>query len=262
MIDILKPLREYKAGANLLAGRTILVAGADTDLGEAVASSLATHAATVILLGKKRKRLEQVYDRIEGSAAPQPALMPINLTKASAESYEQLAETLNSEFGRLDGIAHCDMEIGILSPLELYDLPVFADVMQANVNAPYLLTRTCMALLRKSADASIVFTSSEAGREGKPFWGAYGISCFAIEGMMQTWAQELQGEARIRVNSLATGPIRTAQRAKAYPGEDPSTLPPPDEVVAAYIYLLGPESTNVTGQALHAQQPPPGPGIV
>ncbi len=255
MLDSNNTLREYKADTNLLDGRTILVTGADTDLGEAVVEALAAHRATVILLGSKRKRLEEIYDRIEGTGAPQPALIPINLTKASAESYEQLAETLGNEFVSLDGIAHCEMQIGMLSPLELYDLPIFAEVMQANVNAPYLLTRTCMFLLRKSDDASIVFTSSEAGRKGKPYWGAYGIACFAIEGMMQTWAAELSGETAIRVNSLATGPIRTTLRAKAYPGEDPTTLLAPDEIVAAYLYLLGPESEGLTGRALHAQQP-------
>jgi NAD(P)-dependent dehydrogenase (short-subunit alcohol dehydrogenase family) len=254
MLDPHKPLRTYEAGPNLLDGRVLLVTGADTDLGETVAEVLAAHHATVVLLGNRRKRLEQIYDRIEASGAPQPALMPFNLVKASAEAYEQLADTLKSEFGLLDGIAHCEMEIGMLSPLELYDLPIFADVMQANVNAPYLLTRTCLQLLKKSDDASIVFTSSEAGREGKPYWGAYGIACFAVEGMMQTWAAELAGETAIRVNSLATGPIRTTLRAKAYPGEDPTKLLAPDEIVAAYLYLLGPESQGLTGRALHAQQ--------
>lgn len=256
MMDSHKPLREYKADASLLNGRTILVTGADSDLGETVVTALAAHGATVVLLGSNRKRLEEIYDRIVSSGAPQPALIPINLTTASAESYEQLAETLGNEFGCLDGIAHCEIEIGMLSPLELYDLPSFAEVMQANVNAPYLLTRTCMFLLRKSDDASIVFTSSDAGRKGKPFWGAYGIACFAIEGMMQTWAAELEGETTIRMNSLATGPIRTTLRAKAYPGEDPTKLLAPDEIVAAYLYLLGPESAGLTGQALHAQQSP------
>lgn len=255
MLDSHKPLRTYEASPKLLDARVLLVTGADTDLGETVAEALAAHHATVVLLGSRRKRLEELYDRIEASSAPQPALMPFNLVKASAEAYEQLVETLKNEFGVLDGIAHCEMEIGMLSPLELYDLPIFAEVMQANVNAPYLLTRTCLELLKKSDDASIVFTSSEAGREGKPYWGAYGIACFAIEGMMQTWASELAGDTAIRVNSLAAGPIRTTLRAKAYPGEDPTELLTPDEIVAAYLYLLGPESKDLTGRALHAQQP-------
>ncbi|MFV1996794.1 MAG: SDR family NAD(P)-dependent oxidoreductase [Acidiferrobacterales bacterium] len=255
MLDSHKPLHAYKASLKLLDGRVILVTGADTDLGETVAEALAAHHATVVLLGNRRKRLEETYDRIEAGGAPQPALMPINLIKASADAYEQLADTLGSEFGLLDGIAHCGMEVSLLSPLELFDLPIFAEVMQANVTAPYLLTRTCLGLLKESHDASIVFTSSEVGREGKPYWGAYGIACFAIEGMMQIWAAELAGETGIRVNSLATGPIRTTSRAKIYPGEDPTKLLTPEEIVAAYLYLLGPESKDITGRALHAQQP-------
>lgn len=256
MLDSNKPLRSYRADSNLLDGRVILITGADTDLGETVSEALAAHGATIILLGSKRKRLEEVYDRITGNGSPEPALIPLNLTKASAEAYEQLVETLTSEFGSLDGLAHCDMEIGMLSPLELYDLPIFAEVIQANVNAPYLLTRTCLGLLKKSPDASIVFTSSEAGREGKPYWGAYGIACFAIEGMMQTWAAELSDETAIRVNSLVTGPIRTTLRAKAYPGEDPTQLLAPDDIVGAYLYLMGPDSKGITGNAFHAQKAP------
>lgn len=256
MLDSNKPLRSYYADNDLLDGRVMLVTGADTDLGESVAEALAAHGATIILLGNKRKRLEEIYDRIVSSGAAEPALIPLNLSKASAEAYEQLTETLTSEFGSLDGIAHCDIEIGMLSPLELYDLPIFTKVMQANLNAPYLLTRTCLGLMRKSPDASIVFTSSEAGRIGKPYWGAYGIACFAIEGMMQTWAAELSDETVIRVNSLATGPIRTTLRAKAYPGEDPAQLLAPDEVVGAYLYLMGPDSKGITGKAFHAQKAP------
>lgn len=255
------PLYDYQADKDLLKDRIILVTGADTDLGETVATSCAEHGATVILLGGGQRRLEAVYDKIEQSGAPQPALMPIKLTRASEQSFIQLTETLESEFGRLDGLAHCDIDIGVLSPLSLYDLPTFSRVMAANVNAPYLLTRSCLGLLNKSDNASIVFTSSEAGRVGKPFWGAYGIACFAIEGMMQTWAAELADESPIRANSLATGPIRTTLRARAYPGEDPNTLKTPDEIMGAYLFLLGRDSQRLNGQSLHAQEPLPSEAV-
>ena len=251
------PLSQYQPEKHLLNSRIILVTGADTDLGETVATSCAAHGATVILLGASRRKLESLYDKIEQSGAPQPALIPVNLTKANEDSYVQLTETLTNEFDRLDGLVHCDIDIGVLSPLNLYDLPTFSRVLAANVNAPYLLTRACLELLNKSDSASIVFTSSEAGRTGKPFWGAYGIACFAIEGMMQTWSAELVDDTSIRANSLVTGPIRTTLRARAYPGEDPNSLPIPDEIMGAYLFLLGPESDNVTGQALHAQEPIP-----
>jgi NAD(P)-dependent dehydrogenase (short-subunit alcohol dehydrogenase family) len=251
------PLYQYQAKNDLLKNRTILVSGADTDLGETVATSCADHGATVVLLGSGRRRLETLYDKIEQSGAAQPALVPLNLTRASEDSFIQLTETLTSEFGRLDGLAHCDIDIGVLSPLALYDLPTFSRVMTANINAPYLLTRACLGLLSQSDSASIVFTSSEAGRTGKPFWGAYGIACFAIEGMMQTWAAELADDTPIRANSLATGPIRTTLRARAYPGEDPNSLMTPDEIMGAYLFLLGPDSEAITGQSLHAQEPLP-----
>lgn len=251
------PLYRYQPKINLLDSRIILVTGADTDLGETVAMSCATHGATVVLLGSGRRKLEDLYDRIEESGAPQPALIPLNLARANEDSFLQLTEILTGEFGRLDGLVHCDIDIGVLSPLNLYDLPTFSRVLAANVNAPYLITRACLGLLTKSDDASIVFTSSEAGRTGKPFWGAYGIACFAIEGMMQTWAAELEGDTHVRVNSLATGPIRTTLRARAYPGEDPNSLMIPDKIMGAYLYLLGPDSKDISGLALHAQEPMP-----
>lgn len=255
--DSTTPLYQYQARNDLLQDRIILVSGADTDLGETVATSCAAHGATVILLGAGRRRLEALYDNIEQSGAPQPALIPVDLTKASEESFIQLTETLTSEFGRLDGLAHCDIDIGVLSPLALYDLPTFSRVMTANINVPYLLTRACLGLLNQSDSASIIFTSSEAGRTGKPFWGAYGIACFAIEGMMQTWAAELAGDMPIRANSLATGPIRTTLRARAYPGEDPNSLMTPDEIMGAYLFLLGADSRQLNGLSLHAQEPLP-----
>jgi NAD(P)-dependent dehydrogenase (short-subunit alcohol dehydrogenase family) len=126
--------------------------------------------------------------------------------------------------------------------------------MQVNVNAAFYLTRALMPLLRESDDASVLFTSSSVGRKGRAFWGAYAVSKFATEGMMQVLADELENVSRIRVNSINPGATRTRMRALAYPAEDASILKTPEQIVPAYLYLLGPASTGVTGQALDAQQ--------
>ncbi len=140
-----------------------------------------------------------------------------------------------------------------LSRLDDYELQAWNQVMQINLTAPFLLTQACLPLLRLSVDASVLFTSDTVGRRGKAYWGAYGVSKFGVEGMMQILAEELKDSAKIRVNSIDPGPVRTDLRVKVYPGIDPSTWAMPDEVVNPYLYLLGPDSKGVTGQAFQAQ---------
>lgn len=243
----------YTPAPDLLAARTILVTGAGDGIGRAAALALAEHGASVILLGRTASKLEKVYDEIERRGWPQAAYLPLDLAQATVAHYEQVALIIEKEFGRLDGLLHNAGDAGTLTPVELYGSEMWYRVLQVNLNAAWLLTRACMPLLRKSADASVVFTTAEVGRAGRAYWGAYGVSCFGLEGLMQILAAELASEGRIRANSLNPGAVRTAMRARLYPGENPQTLPAPEEIVPAYLYLLGPDSRGVNGQALSAQ---------
>jgi NAD(P)-dependent dehydrogenase (short-subunit alcohol dehydrogenase family) len=242
----------YTPAPKLLSSRIILVTGAGDGIGRAAALAFATHGANVILLGRTASKLEKVYDEIEKRGAPQAAILPLDLAQATPAHYGQVAQTIEREFGRLDGLLHNAADAGTLTPMELYEPDMWYRVMQVNLHAAWLLTRACLPLLRKSDDASIVFTSADAGRKGRAYRGAYGVSCFAIEGLMQILADECVTEARIRVNSLDPGAVRTGMRARAYPGENPLTLPAPDDIMPAYLYLLGPDSRGVNGQALNA----------
>ncbi len=246
-------MHNYKPAADLLKDRVILVTGAGDGIGAAAAKCLATHGATVILLGRSVRKLEKVYDAIEQGGAPQPAIYPLNLEKATPQNYEELAATVEKEFGRLDGLLHNAALLGTLTPLDQYDLKQWAQLMQVNLHAPYLLTRALLPLLKQSADASVVFTSSSVGRKGRAYWGAYGITKAACDNMMEIWADELEANTAIRVNSIDPGAVRTAMRAKAYPGEDPNTLPRPEEILSVYLYLLGPDSRGTTGERTSAQ---------
>lgn len=245
--------KDYQARPDLLAGRIILITGAGDGIGAAAAKGCAAHGATVILLGRTTRKLEAVYDAIEGAGHPQPAIYPMNLEGAAPKDYDDLATTLEQEFGRLDGLLHNASLLGTLTPLGQYDVEQWSKVMQVNLNAPFLLTRACLDLLKQSEDASVIFTSSSVGRRGRAYWGAYGISKAANENMMQIWADELEANTNVRVNSLNPGAVRTSMRARAYPGEDPNTLPRPDEILATYLYLLGPDSKGVSGQQFDAQ---------
>jgi NAD(P)-dependent dehydrogenase (short-subunit alcohol dehydrogenase family) len=245
-------MRDYSASSNLLRERVILITGAGSGIGRAVARACAVHGATVVLLGPVQRELEEVYDQIEAAGGPTPALFVMNLDKAEETEFEGLAITLGQEFQRLDGLLHNAAILPFLSRFDDLELQAWEQVMRVNLTAPYLLTRACLPLLRASPDASLLFTSDSVGRKGKAYWNAYGVAKFGIEGMMQIMADELENSA-IRVNSIDPGPVRTNLRAKVYPGMDPGSWPEPETVTGAYLYLLGPDSKGVSGQALSAQ---------
>lgn len=246
-------IHRYRARPDLLRGRTILITGAGSGIGRAAAIACARHGATVVLLGRNVAALEAVYDEIERIGAPQPAILPTDLSKGGIEQFEQLAATLKGEFSRLDGLLHNAAELGTLTPLHLYDLATWTQVMQVNLYAPYLLTRACLPLLQAAVDASVIFTSADVGRRGRAYWGAYGVSQFAREGLAQIWADELATNTSVRVNTLDPGAVATRMRTRAYPGEDAAGLAQPDAIMPAYLYLLGPDSRGVTGQTFSAQ---------
>lgn len=243
----------YTPTPNSLATRYILVTGAGDGIGRTAALAFAEHGANVILLGRTQSKLEKVYDEIERRGWPQAALLPLDLAKANLGHYEQAAQTIEKEFGRLDGLLHNAADAGTLTPIDLYDPETWYRVMQVNLHAPWLLTRACLPLLRQSQDASIVFTSSDVGRHSRAYWGAYAVSCFGVEGLMQTLAAELANEGKIRVNSLDPGVVRTGMRSRMYPGEAAQSLSSPEKILPAYLYLMGPDSRAVHGQALNAQ---------
>ena len=246
-------MKEYQARPDLLKDRVILITGAGDGIGAACARACAAHGATVILLGRTTRKLTEVYDAIEQAGHPQPAIYPMNLEGAAPKDYLDLAATIDKEFGRLDGILHNAAWLGSITPLGQYKVDVWSSAMQINLNAPFLLTQATLELLKRADDASVLFTSSEVGRKGRAYWGAYSISNAAVENMMQVWADELENNTNVRFNSIDPGAVRTAMRAKAYPGEDPNNLLRPDAIMASYLYLLGPDSKGITGQQWNAQ---------
>lgn len=247
-------MHNYQAPADLLKDRIILVTGAGSGIGRAAAKAYAAHGATVILLGRTTSRLESVYDEIEAAGHPQPAIVPLNLEGAAVKDYDELAMIIEDNFGRLDGILHNAGILGSRTPLEQYDPEIWNKVMQVNVTAPFVLTRAIIPLLRQSADASVIFTSSSVGRTAKAYWGAYAVSKFATEGLSQLLADELDDDRHnVRVNSLNPGATRTNMRAHAYPAENPGDNPPAEDLMPIYLYLMGSDSKGVNGQQLDAQ---------
>ncbi|MBN1240206.1 MAG: YciK family oxidoreductase [Gammaproteobacteria bacterium] len=239
---------DYVPPADLLKGRVILITGTTSGIGRAVALAAARHGATVLLHGRKQRELEALHDEVAQIGA-EPAVALLDFERAQGNEYQHLTTEIENRYGRLDGLLHNAALLGDRSPIEHYDIGTWQRVMHVNVNAAFILTRCLLPLMRESADASLLFTTSGVGRQGRAYWGAYSVSKFAIEGMTQILADELE-RTKIRVNCINPGATRTKMRSHAYPAEDPQTVPPPENVTSTYLYLLGPDSKHVNGQRI------------
>lgn len=249
----IRSVPNYAPADDLLTDRVLLITGASDGIGAALAMRCAALGARVILNGRDRRKLTAVYDKIAATGMAEPAMLPLDFKRANVDSYQELAEIIDKEFGRLDGLAHIAGILGDRSPLEHYRPMVWHDVMHVNINAVFMLTRACIPLLRNAPDPAVVFASSSVGRTGRAHWGAYAVSKFAVEGFMQVFADENSGDSPIRANCVNPGATRTTMRAEAYPAEDKDLLCKPEDVLAPFIYCLGPDSRSTTGQTFDAQ---------
>lgn len=236
-----------------LAGRVIAITGATGGIGRALALACLGEGAEVVLIARNEKKLRGLHGECE-TIAPGRALMAVlDLEKALASDYDRIADAILQRYGRLDGLVHCAALLGTLTPIEHYEVPTWYRVMHVNVTAAFALTQVLLPALRKSADAAVIFTSSSVGRQGRPNWGAYAVSKFAVEGLSQVLASELQGNSAIRVNTINPGRARTVMRRQAYPSEDIASLPLPETLLAPFLKLLGPAGQGTSGQALDSQ---------
>lgn len=245
--------KSYEYADDILNGRIIMITGATDGIGRALATHAAGLGAQVVLHGRSTKKLEEIYDEIESiEVAPRPSIAVLDLSIADGDAYASLTESIEKEFGRLDGLVHNAGILGQRLSIEQYDISEWQRVMHVNLTAPFVMTQHLLPLLQQSNDPSILFTSSGVGRVGKAFWGAYSVSKFGTESLSQILAAETRHTA-LRSNCINPGPIRTKMRLEAYPAEDRETLLRPEDIMAAYIYLLGPDSKGITGQSFDLQ---------
>ncbi len=238
----------YNAKPDLLEGKIILVTGAGDGIGKTAAVTYAAHGATVILLGRTTSKLEGVYDEIVANGCPEPGIVPMDLAMATAGDMQALAEVIEKNYGRLDGLLHNAAILGERVPVEHYDLNQWAKVMQVNLHSVVMMTRLLLPLLQVAESASVVFTSSGVGATPRAYWGAYAVSKYGMEGFAKLLADELENTSKIRVNILNPGGTRTSMRAAAYPGEDPKSLKTADELMGLYLYLMGEGSVEEKGK--------------
>jgi NAD(P)-dependent dehydrogenase (short-subunit alcohol dehydrogenase family) len=243
--------REYVPNTDDFAGRVILVTGATQGIGRAVAQALVGQGANVILHGRNARKLDDLH-RALGDCGPEATVAQLDLEHAQGDEYLHLTQQIEDRYGRLDALLHNAGILGDRSPIEHYDIGTWQRVVHVNLTAPFILTRCLLPLLSAAPDASIVITSSGVGNHGRAHWGAYSVSKFGLEGMGQILAAEYAGTS-IRCNILNPGKTRTNMRRHAYPGEDPSTVPEPSEMIGPFLYLLGAASQDVTGQRINGQ---------
>ena len=243
----------YDAEKNFLNNKTILITGASDGIGKACAKAYASYGATVILLGRDQQKLETVFDELEELHPGKVIIQPMDFKTATMADFKILAESLNEQFECLDGLIHNAALLGARTPIEFYPEQDWNDLMQVNVNAVFQLTQSLLPALNRSEDARLLFISSSVGRVGRAFWGAYAVSKFALEGLMQTLAEELENTTSIKVNSLNPGGTRTNMRRDAYPAENPQTLPTAESLMPIYLYLMSSDTQSIHGQALDAR---------
>ena len=254
----------HQPAPNCLSGKAILVTGAGSGIGQALAKSAALYGANVILLGRTRAKLEAVFDWIGEHTATRPVIVPCDLSQLGPGNAESLASQARAEYGRLDGLVHNAAVLGAKTPLAHYPMGQWEEVLRVNLTAAATLTQALLPLMLETAatqqrQGSILFTASTVGRQGRAYWGAYAVSKFAVEGLMQVLADECAAEGKLRVNSLNPGATRSALRRQAYPAENPAEVPLPEARLDIYMHLLSDAAVGVTGQALDARTWPSAP---
>lgn len=245
--------KTYQAKPGELKNKIILITGAGAGIGAEAAKSYAKYGATIILLGRTTAKLEKVYDEILDQGSPQAAIYPFDFEGAKLQDYEQLAKTIDTEFGQLHGLLHNAAILGSNTPITHFNPELWNKVMHINLNAAFILTQACLPVLRKAPLASIIFTTSSVGIKGLAYFGAYAASKAANINLMEVLSEELSENTHIRVNAINPGAVRTAMRARSFPGEDPDSLPVAQVIMPSYLYLMADQNKNTTGQVVNAQ---------
>lgn len=239
-------------GGGRLAGRVYLITGAADGLGRALSLAFAAEGATVVLLDRSMEGLEAVYDEIEAAGGPQAAIFALDLEGAQPEDYGKLAEALEGEFGRLDGLIHNAARLGSLTPIEHYPAEEWTGLLRGNLTGPFLLTQACLGLLSRSEDPSVTFVTDPAGAEPTAYWGAYAVSKAALEAFAKVLAEE-NDRRPLRVNTVEPGPIRTALQNDAYPAGNADERRDPAELAPVFLELVAPTGAARHGERLRAE---------
>ena len=225
-----------------LAGQTALVTGASKGIGAAIARELGARGAHVILTARNAAGLEEVEQAIH-DAGGSATIAPLDLSES--DGVARLAQAISGRWDTLDILVICAAYLPNLSPVTQIDGKEFSKAMTVNVLATQSLLAAFDPMLKRSGNARVIGLTSSVGETPRAYWSAYGASKSAFDNLLSAYGDEVEKISKIRVATIDPGATRTEMRARAYPGEDPQTVKPPETVATHVADLL--ESDFETG---------------
>ena len=246
-----------------LKDKTALITGAGGGIGKAIAKAYVKEGASVIICGRNEDSLKDACQEILKSfnfhlmhtahqILPNGEIEYVKADIVNKDDIKRIANRVKEKWNKLDILVNNASILGVRTSILDYPEDIWEEVIDVNLNGQFFVIKAVLPFLLKSNNGSIINVSSSVGRRGKGLWGAYAASKFGLEGLTQVLADELSS-AKVRVNSVNPGGTRTEMRAKAYPEEDPMTLPTPEDIVPIFLYLASDESVGITGKEFNAR---------
>jgi NAD(P)-dependent dehydrogenase (short-subunit alcohol dehydrogenase family) len=236
-----------------LNDRVVLITGATGGLGRALALECGKAGATVVIHGRVVRKLESLYDDLLAAGAPEPVILPLDLAKAEAADFANIASALEAQLGRLDAIVHTAVQLGSLGPIEHQSFDQWLTVLRVDLAAPMGLTRALVRLLMQSPDGSVTFTLDTRGESPHAYWGSYAAAKAGLSALATILADEWEKRENLRVNAVIPGPMRSPLRNQTHPAEDTSALPEPGTLAPLYLYLIAGQPKAESGARIDAQ---------
>ncbi len=250
--------RQYQLAPGSWDERVVLITGATGGLGSVLSHAFAKAGATVVLMGRHRKRLEAIYDELVAAGAKEPAMIEQDFTETTPEILQNTADIVEQTFSRLDALVHTAATLGELTPLQVTDDSSWRKTFDVNLHAARDLTMACLPLLSKTGNASVLFTLDD-----KPgaYWGGYGVSKAALKTLMHVFADENDNVLdennvpKVAINGIQPGPMRTRLRRRAFSGELEHETPLAIEQLGTFLYLLDRVDKTACGQCWQETNP-------
>jgi NAD(P)-dependent dehydrogenase (short-subunit alcohol dehydrogenase family) len=236
-----------------LADRVVLITGATGGLGRALSLACGKAGATVVIHGRVVRKLEALYDDLVAADAAEPVILPLDLAKAEASDFANVASALESQLGRLDALVHTAVQLGSLGPIEHQSFDQWLSVLRVDLAAPMGLTRALVPLLGTSADGSVTFTLDTRGESPHAYWGSYAAAKAGLSALATILADEWEKRENLRVNAVIPGPMRSPLRNQTHPAEDTSALPNPDALALLYLHLIAGQTKAESNARIDAQ---------
>lgn len=237
-----------------LKDKVILITGAGQGIGKQISIAYAKEGATVILLGRKVKKLEKVYDEIVELGYPEPIIYQLDLVEATQQNFKDMAFAIKQQLGRLDGILHNATNFYSICELKNQTMEQWQNLLKVNTIVPFAINQACLPLLKDSPDASVILVGESHAGLGNAYWGGFAISKHALENYLKIQTSEWENYSNLRINLVIPGAVNSPQRSKTHPAEDKTLIPQMESLEKDYIFLMSSESKETKGSIIYINQ--------